>query len=107
MVLYVFQQVEPELIQPQIHNRNTAGHVLNVNDFLLQSLELRAAVLKVSFFLRVNQVIIAVEVMTVIFMRVSTRDFRLMYSSKSISGQKFTSWIWSFLLPMRSMRPKR
>ena len=32
-----------------------------------------------------------VEVMTEIFMRVSTRLFRLIYSSRSISGQKFTS----------------
>ena len=36
-----------------------------------------------------------VEVMTEIFMRVSTRLFRLMYSSRSMSGQKFTSWITS------------
>lgn len=48
-----------------------------------------------------------VEVMTEIFMRVSTRLFRLIYSSRSISGQKFTSWIWSFLLPIRSIRPNR
>ena len=48
-----------------------------------------------------------VEVITEIFMRVSTRLFKLIYSSKSISGQKFTSWIYSFLLPIRSIRPNR
>ena len=37
-----------------------------------------------------------VEVMTVSFIRVSTRPFRLMYSSKSTSGQKLTNWMQRF-----------
>ena len=48
-----------------------------------------------------------VEVITLNFMRDSTRSFRLMYSSRSTSGQKFTSWMASFGLPMRSTRPNR
>lgn len=37
----------------------------------------------------------------------TTLDFRFMYSSKSKSGQKFTSCITAFLLPIRSIRPSR
>ena len=48
-----------------------------------------------------------VEVRTDIFILVSTRAFRLMYSSSVRSGQKFTSWICLFLLPIRSIRPNR
>jgi hypothetical protein len=40
-------------------------------------------------------------------MRFSTRSLRLMYSSRLMSGQKFTIWIWALVEPMRSMRPKR
>ena len=36
-----------------------------------------------------------------------TRCSRLMYSSSSILGQKFTSWMHSLGEPMRSMRPNR
>ena len=59
MLLDIFQQVEAELIQPQIHDGDTAAHILNVHHFLLQPLELRTAVFQIAFFLGVDQVIIA------------------------------------------------
>ena len=58
MLLYVFKQIESELVESQIHDENAAGHVLNVHNFLLQPLELCAAVFKVAFFLGVEKIII-------------------------------------------------
>jgi hypothetical protein len=49
----------------------------------------------------------AVPARSAITMRFSTRSLRLMYSSRLMSGQKFTIWIWALVDPMRSMRPKR
>ena len=59
VLLHVFEQIKPELIESQIHDGNAAGHVLNVHDFFLQPLELCAAVFKITFFLGVDQVIVA------------------------------------------------
>ena len=59
MMLDIFQQVEAELIQPQIHDGDAAAHILNVHHFLLQTLELRPAVFEVSFFFGVNEIIIS------------------------------------------------
>ena len=59
VLLHIFEQIKPELVKSQIHDGNAAGHVLNVHDFLLQPLELCAAVFKITFFLGVDQVIVA------------------------------------------------
>ena len=59
MMLDIFQQVEAELIQPQIHDGDTAAHILNVHHFLLQTLELRPAVFEVAFFFGVDEIIIS------------------------------------------------
>ena len=58
VMFYVLKQIKPKFIESQIHNRDAAGHVLNVHDFLLQPLELCAAVFKIALFLGVDQVIV-------------------------------------------------
>ena len=58
MLLYVFEQIESELVESQIHDGNTACHVLNVHNFLLQPFELCAAVFKVSLFFGIEKIII-------------------------------------------------
>ena len=59
MRFHVFQQVEAELVQTQIHNGNAVCHILDVDDFFLQTLELRSAIFQVSIFLRIDEVIVA------------------------------------------------
>ena len=59
MLLHVFEQIKPELVKSQIHDGNAAGHVFNVHDFLLQPLELCAAVFKIAFFFGIDQIIVA------------------------------------------------
>ncbi len=59
VLLHVFEQIKPELVKSQIHDGNAAGHIFNVHDFLLQPLELCAAVFKIAFFLGIDQVIVA------------------------------------------------
>ena len=38
MGLDIFQQIHSKLIQAKIHNGNAGGHILNINDFLMQPL---------------------------------------------------------------------
>ena len=59
MVFDVVQQIEPELVEPQIHNGNAGGHILDVNNLVLQAFKLRLSILKVCLFLVTEQVIIA------------------------------------------------
>lgn len=59
MVFDVVQQIEPELVEPQIHNGNACCHILNVYNFVLQAFELRLSILRSVFFLVTEQVIIA------------------------------------------------
>ena len=57
--LDVLQQVQPEFVQPQIHNGNTALHLLNVNHFFLQAFQLRFPVFQIRLFLFAQQVVVA------------------------------------------------
>ena len=59
VVLDIFQQVQTELVEPQIHNGNACGHILNINNLVLQALQLCLSVLKVGLFLVTEQIIIA------------------------------------------------
>ena len=38
MGLDILQQIHSKLIQAKIHNGNAGGHILNINDFLMQPL---------------------------------------------------------------------
>ena len=58
MPFHVFEQIKPELVKSQIHDRNTARHILNVHNFFLQPLELRTTIFKVAFFLGIDQVVV-------------------------------------------------
>ena len=58
VLFYVVQKVEPEFIQPKIHNGDSIGHILNINHFLLQAFELRFAVFQIALFFRIDQIII-------------------------------------------------
>ena len=48
--LHILEQVEAELIQAQIHNRNAGVHLLDVNDFFLQTKKLVATIFQVALF---------------------------------------------------------
>lgn len=78
VVLDVIQQVEPEFVQSQIHDGDAVRHILDVNDLFLQAFQLCLAVLQIALSSGLIRSSSPVEVITVIFMRVSTRDFRLM-----------------------------
>ena len=58
VLLHVFEQIKPELVKSQIHDGNAAGHVLDVHNFLLQPLELCAAIFKIAFFFGIDQIIV-------------------------------------------------
>ena len=58
MVLDIFQQVQTELVEPQIHNGNAGGHILNINNLVLQALQLCFSVFKVGLFVIAEQVIV-------------------------------------------------
>lgn len=49
--LHVIQQVEPEFIQPQVHDGDTRRHLLDVDHLRLQSFELFASVFQVALLL--------------------------------------------------------
>lgn len=78
IVFDVIQQVEPELVQSQIHDGDAVRHILDVNDLFLQAFQLCLAILQITLSSGLIRSSSPVEVITVIFMRVSTRDFRLM-----------------------------
>ena len=59
MDFHVGQQVHPELIESQVHNRYTARHVLQIDNFFLQAFQLAAPILKITFFFLINQIVIA------------------------------------------------
>ena len=59
VVFDVIQQVEPELVQSQIHNGDAVRHILDVNDLFLQAFQLYLAVLQIALFFGVDKVIIA------------------------------------------------
>ena len=59
IAFHVIQQVKAELVKAQVHDGNAVGHILNIDDFLLQTPELRLAVFEIALFLRVNQVVIS------------------------------------------------
>ena len=56
--LGVFQQIHAELVEAQVHDGDAVGHVFQVHHFLLQPLELGAAVFQVALLLLVDQVIV-------------------------------------------------
>ena len=59
VLLHIFEQVEAELVQAQIHNRNTCVHLLDVNHFFLQTKKLVATIFQVALFFGRNRVVIA------------------------------------------------
>ncbi len=58
VVFDVIQQVEPELVQSQIHNGDSVRHIFDVNDLFLQAFQLCLAVLQIALFFGVDKVII-------------------------------------------------
>ena len=56
--LHIFKQVKPKLIQTKVHDRDTAVHLLNIHDFLLQLLELCLAVFQITFLFRGNKIVV-------------------------------------------------
>ena len=56
--LHIFQKVEAELVQPQIHNGDSVCHVLDIDDFFLQTLQLRSAVFEIALLFRVDEVVV-------------------------------------------------
>ena len=59
MLLDVVEQVQTELIKPQIHDGNTGGHFLNIHDFFLQAFELCLAILQIVLFFIGEKIVIA------------------------------------------------
>ena len=59
IVFDVIQQVEPELVQSQIHDGDAVRHILDVNDLFLQAFQLCLAILQITLFFGVDKVIIA------------------------------------------------
>ena len=59
IVFDVIQQVEPELVQAQIHNGDAVRHIFDVNDLFLQAFQLCLAILQITLFFGVDKVIIA------------------------------------------------
>ena len=59
VVLHVVQQIQPKLVQPQIHDGDSAGHLLNIHHFFLQAAQLGLSVFQVRFLLIAQNVIVA------------------------------------------------
>ena len=57
--LHIFQQVQAELIQPQVHDGNAARHILHIHHFCHQALQLLLAIFQIALLLGIDQVIIA------------------------------------------------
>lgn len=59
MVLDVCKEIETEFIETEVHYVDSRIHILDINNFLLEFLELVAAVLEVAFFCSGKKVIVA------------------------------------------------
>ena len=57
--LDVVQQIQPELVQPQVHDGDAGGHILHIHHFLLEPFQLLFAVFQVAFLLWIDQIVIA------------------------------------------------
>ena len=58
MGLHIFQQIQSEFVQAQIHNGDTRGHILDIHNFFLQLLKLLLAVFQVGLFFVTDNVIV-------------------------------------------------
>ena len=58
MRLHVLKQIEAELVEPQIHDGDTTGHIFDIDNFLHEFLELFLAVFQVTLLLRIDQIIV-------------------------------------------------
>ena len=56
--LHIVQQVQPELVQSQVHNGNAARHFFQIDHLIFQPFELCAAIFQIAFFFRADEVII-------------------------------------------------
>ena len=80
VVLDVAEQIHPEVIEPEVSDRDTGAHVFKLDDLVLELAELFFAERRIGVFQAEDVV-----------MRFSTRSLWLMYSSREMSGQKLTS----------------
>ena len=59
VLLHVFQQVQSEFVQPQIHDGDTGGHFLDIHHFFLKAAKLNLSIFQLGFLLVAEKVVVA------------------------------------------------